>query len=225
MNERRCFFIRLVLPRRSGPGELTELWRIRDNGDGTCTIRRGKPGGPTWEETKSLKWWGGDVNEFIRLMLAQGGEYLGSDGDLENFDRDGHYYWEVTARGEEWKSLSTALAEIGLTLEAMGLATSDGAGYRVGTWTFPEERQRAGALCAKLGPLPLLVLLSLKKRTGMAEICDEDGVEVSTNLRAEKKALAFFNSGLEEIRPVAEALGLLAARLDEIQTDIPDMYF
>jgi hypothetical protein len=55
----------------------------------------------------------------------------------------------------------------------------------------------------------------------------EDGVEISNKLKLESKALSFFDTDLETVRPVAEALGLLEKRLDlsAVATSQDDFYF
>ena len=42
----------------------------------------------------------------------------------------------------------------------------------------------------------------------------EDSREISSDLKAEPAILAFFDTDLEHIRPVAEALGLLKPKLN-----------
>jgi len=80
------------------------------------------------------------------------------------------------------------------------------------------------------GVMLLLFLLGLKKHAPMGlsvTLSHEDGVDISEVLKLESRALAFFDSDLEAVRPIAEDLGLLTKRLDlaGIQSEVADGYF
>ncbi len=75
----------------------------------------------------------------------------------------------------------------------------------------------AGFINSDDGPLPLLLLLALKRRLPShctLVIAAPDGIEISDQLRLEKDVLSFLGSELDEVRPVAEALGLIAPKID-----------
>lgn len=148
--------------------------------------------------------------------------------------REAGLYWEIRVR-DGGAALNQSLAAIGQKLMFQGVATNvpngDGiGGFRVGSWDFPSPERKSGVLYPEDGPLPLLVLLALKARKipGVSiSIADEEGVEISTQLHAEEKALAFLGTSFEEIRELAEALRLVKKRLelDKLEAPAPDLYF
>ena len=219
-------------------------WAVRDNGDGTFTVRWGKADHLVQSKTRAQKF-PGEVDDLIRRKLAKGYEYVGEFlfGDADTAPRqvapakparEAGVYWEIRVRSGGI-ALSQALAEIGQALMFKGVAANvpDGQGgisFRVGNWDFPSPERKSGVLYPENGPLPLLVLLALKKREipGVSvSIADEEGVEIGTRLRAEKKALAFLGTTFEEIRELAEMLGIMKKRLelDKIEAPEPNLYF
>jgi len=89
---------------------------------------------------------------------------------------------------------------------------------------------QSGQIQQAHGVMPWLLLMALKFRdfTGVEiGIATENGRELSTDLRAEPEVLAFFGTGLDRVRPVAEMLGLLQPRLNlaSALSDTDDCWF
>ena len=87
-----------------------------------------------------------------------------------------------------------------------------------------ESFSLSGQIKQAQGVRPLLFLLALKK-LGLEGldigIASENSREVSVDLKAEAELLAFFETDIDRIRPLAEALGLLRPRLN-LAVAIPD---
>lgn len=215
-------------------------WAIRTNEDGTFTVRWGKAGKLVQSNTRSQKW-SGEVDDLIRRKTAKGYNYAGEctiDHDhkpvMASAGKSGKQpgiYWDI--RLFEYELLPNVLAElreIAEILAGLGIAKRTSEGFRIRRWEFPRESRLAGTIYPEHGPYPLLVMLALKrsKIPGVeVGIADEDGVELSTRLQAEKRNLAYLGGNFEKVRKAAEALDLMTpkVRLDLIETDIPDMYF
>ena len=80
------------------------------------------------------------------------------------------------------------------------------------------------------GVMPWLLLMALKFRNFAGVeigIATENGRELSADLKAEPEVLAFFDTDLDSIRPVAEMLGLLKPKLNlaSALSDSDDCWF
>ena len=78
--------------------------------------------------------------------------------------------------------------------------------------------------------MPWLLLMALKFRdfAGVEiDIATENGRDLSADLKTEPEVLAFFGTGLDRVRPVAEMLGLLQPRLNlaSALSDTDDCWF
>ena len=81
----------------------------------------------------------------------------------------------------------------------------------------PQAFTHSGQIHKVHGMSPCLFLLALKHKAFAGveiDIATENGREVSTDLKTEQEVLAFFGADIENIRPVAEVLGLLKPKLD-----------
>jgi len=226
------------------PDGSAKEWAVRDNGDGTLTVRWGKAGHLVQSKTRAEKY-PGEAEDLIRRKLAKGYEHIGefllgeTDTDPRQVapartTREAGLYWEIKV-SSGGIALSQALAEIGQALLFKGAAANVPAGqggikFRSGNWDFPSPERKSGILYPEDGPVPLLVLLALKKRDipGVSvSVVDEEGVEIGINLHAEEKTLAFLGTTFEEVRELAETLGVVNKRLelDRLDAPVPNMYF
>lgn len=79
-------------------------------------------------------------------------------------------------------------------------------------------REGAGHVLAREGVYPLLFLLYLKRfaseHTYEVGVAVKDGIEVTEKLHHEQDVLAMFGVSLDDIRPIAVALGLAEEKID-----------
>ena len=88
----------------------------------------------------------------------------------------------------------------------------------------------AGIVNTDDGPWPLLLLLAFKRQLPplcSLTVASPDGIEVSDQLKLEKDVLRLLGSDLERVRPIAEALDLMPAKIDLNQSspDSQNYYF
>lgn len=152
---------------------------------------------------------------------------------------DEKLYFEIRLRGEAvWSEFLCRCREACDILEAAGVTVSRklngefNAVFAIGGWPFEvAERsagnrntlsrstlEGAGHLRPAEGVYPLLFLMYLKRfaseRTYEVGLAFKDGIEVTEQLRHEQDVLAMFGVGLDDIRPVAVALGLAEKEID-----------
>lgn len=88
----------------------------------------------------------------------------------------------------------------------------------------------SGKLFKEFGVSSLLLFMAMMKAAPeqvSVHLSHDDGVEISNQIKLESKALSFFDTDLEAVRPVAEALGLLekAFDLSVVASSQEDFYF
>lgn len=93
-----------------------------------------------------------------------------------------------------------------------------------------DKASSAGKLFKEDGIASLLLFMAMMNVAPSQiaiNLSHEDGVEISNQIKLESKALSFFDTDLETVRPVAEALGLLEKRLDlsAVASSQQDFYF
>ncbi|SVC05594.1 uncharacterized protein METZ01_LOCUS258448, partial [marine metagenome] len=137
-----------------------------------------------------------------------------------------------------------ALFDMAKLLEAYGLAVIDDNQVRIGEWSLgfcksglPSTNQismvsgeGAGIVNTDDGPWPLLLLLAFKRQLPplcSLTVASPEGIEVSDQLKLEKDVLRLLGSDLERVRPIAEALDLMPAKIDLNQSspDSQNYYF
>lgn len=148
-------------------------------------------------------------------------------------------YFEIRLRGEAvWSELLSRCREACDILEAAGVMVSRklngefNAMFAIGGWPFEvadrsagnrntlsrSTLEGAGHLRPAEGVYPLLFLMYLKRfaseRTYEVGLAFKDGIEVTEQLHHEQDVLAMFGVSLDDIRPVAVALGLAEEEID-----------
>ncbi len=70
--------------------------------------------------------------------------------------------------------------------------------------------------------------MALKCDVDYVHIADEMGIDITTDISAETGVLKFFDTDIAQIRPMAEALGLLRPRLniaEAVALPVEDCWF
>ena len=232
----------------------SKSWGVRFNGDGTFTSIWGKTGTKMSLKTKSFSQ-PDEVQKLIRSKERKGYEYLGgtfyigNDGivshvppesPLKPVVNDPHptqetlcIYWRIRVL----PSILNGPAVPFLKGFATGYAVSILKSYPGCSWVEKVRnghgdfvKPGAGSLLKEHGVFSLLLIMALKKVApdGITiSLSHEDGVEISDQLKMESQALSFFDTDLESVRSIAEAIGLLEKRLDlsMVETELDDFYF
>jgi predicted DNA-binding WGR domain protein len=236
------------LYRFDNPDGSSKSWGIRSNQDGSYTTIWGKTNAKMTSKTKSFSHNKDDVSNLISSKTRKGyyycGDiYIGSDGKLSPVNpasefkhepiepsfpsEDPQIYWTIKYTGDsssktnEFKRLIQRTKEIfvrfGRDFDESPIAKST-------------VLKNSGIIKKEDGVFVFLFLLALKKFSPLGitvSLSHEDGVEISHQLKMETMALSYFEADEESIRPIAEELGLLVARIDlsAIVSDIQDIYF
>lgn len=237
------------------PDGASKDWGIRNNGDGTFTRRYGKTGSRLAETTTPYSGKTAFYHlKLVREKTDKGYQRLGSfciDGEgklsamplqpvvadeVSPVVLEPCIYWRIkVSQTDAGSPLLQRISEaVALVLDTFFRMLPDDSAWIVafqnlclGTTAL---KNASGMLTKTEGVMLLLFLLGLKKHAPMGlcvTLSHEDGVDISEVLKLELRALAFFDSDLETIRPIAEDLGLLAKRLDlaGIQSEVADGYF
>ena len=238
------------LYRYTNPDRSTKDWAVRDNGNGTYTSRWGKTG--TKLQSKTFDRNGLKMRDHIRSKLNKGyiliGEVLiDDDGKITSasstkpLGQDPHptedppcLFWRLRIK----QSVLTDTQAIGqFHVNVLSIAkTITGI---IGPSAFLEnflhallndKASSAGKLFKEQGVASLLLFMGMMKVAPPQiniHLSHDDGVDISNQLKLESKALSFFDTDLETVRPVAEALGLLEKRLDlsAVASSQEDFYF
>ena len=231
----------------------TKDWAIRNNGNGTYTKRWGKTGTRLQSKDFSIKHPDEIFNE-QRLKRNKGYEYIGDfhiddDGNIlpVSSDRTVHQvqqphptedplclFWRMRIKRD-------AVSDIGrfhANVLSIGNAIADFLGASSWIEKFLHDLVNdqfstssiSGKLLKEQGVASLLLFMAMMKvapeqiNIGLSH---DDGVDISNNIKLESKALSFFDTDLESVRAVAEAIGLLEKRLDlsSVVSSQDDLYF
>jgi hypothetical protein len=231
-----------TLYRYTHPDGSSKDWAVRRNDDGTLTTRWG-PTGPVLPQTstrrgdlirlerekerKGYQWVGPvEIDDDGRVRPMGSDPRAGTAPPSPAEPPDEAVYWRlnrtVSAAPADLLAWSRAVAAmVDRLAEMAGCERTPGSDFAPGGlqgWTLPATGDSgAGQLRPDQGPLPLLVLLAMKATApaGVSlTLATEDSREIGTDLRAESAVLAGFGADLETVRPWAEVLGLLPARLN-----------
>lgn len=231
------------------PNGASKDWAIRRNSDDTITTRWG-PTGPTLPQISTRRRDKTALENAKRRKgyVHVGQVRIDDQGKLQPVEMDAQetpvpappevrteaFYWRIRidrsvprAQLLDWgRAVASAADDMAM---AFRLDRSDHAEFEpgvIGHWRIPGTgASGAGQIGLDQGVMPVLALMSLKQRAPdgvMVSIATEDGLEIGTDLRTETPVLAQFGTDLENVRPMAEALGLLQPRIDLaeiIQTD------
>ena len=239
------------LYRFTNPDRSTKDWAVRDNGDGTYTSRWGKTGTKLQSKTfdrNALK-----MRDHIRSKLNKGyiliGEVLiDNDGKITSASStkplgpDPHptedppcLFWRLKINRNADLSDTQAIGQFHANVLAMGKTITGTLGASAFLNNFlqslvNDQASSAGKLFKEQGVASLLLFMAMMKVAPSQisiHLSHDDGVEISNQLKLESKALSFFDTDLETVRPVAESLGLLEKRLDlsAVASSQEDFYF
>ena len=228
-------------------------WAVCANADGTYTTRWGKTGSKLQSKTfKNML----PMQDHIRSKTNKGYTYVGKvdiddSGHVQNISSESQaptttasidphptqetlcIYWRIKVL----PSILNGPAVHLLKGFATGYAVSILKAYPGCSWVEKVRnghgdfvKPGAGSLLKEHGVFSLLLIMALKKVApeGITiSLSHEDGVEISCQLKMESQALSFFDTDLESVRSIAEAIGLLEKRLDlsMVETELDDFYF
>ncbi len=242
------------LYRFTNPDRSTKDWAVRDNGDGTYTSRWGKTG--TRLQSKIFNKNARSMNEHINEKLSKGyrliGDILiGDDGfvkpkisppsSAQPIGQDPNptedppcLFWRLKVRQQDLSD-TQAIGTFHVNVLAMSSAITDCFGPSVWMKEFLHAMlnghlSNAGKLFKEQGVASLLLFMAMMKlapKQVSIHLSHDDGVEISSKIKLESKALSLFETDLETVRAVAETIGLLEKRLDlsVVASSQDDYYF
>ena len=218
-------------------------WAIHDNGDGTVTTRWG----PTSDTLPSSSTRKKGFHDLVLQKTRKGYQHMGPVEMDENgriVSRVAHQqrpvpvdpkiYWRIKPPGVIDADTRSNLA--GHMARLQGKAQ----GYpAIQAWNGRDSIARlcghnatvvsaSGQVAKEDGIQPVLWLMALKREVDYVHIADEMGVDISTDISAETGVLRFFDTDIAQIRPMAEALGLLRPRLniaEAVASPVEDCWF
>lgn len=242
--------ITFELYRFTNPDRSTKDWAVRANGDGTYTSRWGKTGTKLQSKTfdKNML----SMSEHIRSKMNKGykliGEVLIDDdgkitsasstqplGQNPNTTEDPPcLFWRLRIKQSDLSD-TQAIGRFHANVLSMGKTITGIFGASAFLENFlhgliNDQASSAGKLFKEQGVASLLLFMAMMKVAPSQvsiHLSHDDGVDISNKLKLETKALSFFDTDLEMVRPVAEALGLLEKRLDlsVVASSQEDFYF
>lgn len=237
------------LYRYTNPDRSTKDWAIRDNGDGTYITRWGKTG--TRLQSKEFDKRSRSMNEHINSKVSKGYKLIGevlidkagitSASSTKPFGQDPHptddppcLFWRLRIK-QSVLSDTQAIGQFHANVLSMSKTITGIFGASAFLENFlhaliNDKAVSAGKLFKEEGVASLLLFMAMMKVAPSqvsVHLSHDDGVEISNKLKLESKALSFFDTDLETVRPVAEMLGLLEKRLDlsAVASSQDDYYF
>jgi predicted DNA-binding WGR domain protein len=226
-------------------------WAIRINNDGTLTRKFGKTGSRLNTSVTPLNS-GKAFQKLINQKLNKGYQYLGEfyiDDNGKVLDSpplpstahqpiilQSFIYWRVSYISiisihdpilTQYLGIMRHLSDILLTHVP---EQTEWIKAFVRSQPAFEGNGATGKLLKTDSAIPLLFLMALKKCVPVGfsvSLSSENLIDISDQLKLETQALSFFGTTVEQVRPIAEALGLLVKKLDlsGIQTEVADCYF
>lgn len=239
------------LYRFTNPDRSTKDWAIRDNGDGTYITRWGKTGNRLQSKTfnKNARVMSEHINEKVSKGYKHIGEVLiDDDGKITSpsstkpLGQDPHptedppcLFWRLRIKPQSGLSDTQAIGQFHVNVLSMSKTITGNFGASAFLDNFlhaliNDQATSAGKLFKEQGVASLLLFMSMMKVAPSQiriQLSHDDGVEITNQLKLESKALSFFDTDLETVRPVAESLGLLEKRLDlsTVASSQEDFYF
>ncbi len=147
-------------------------------------------------------------------------------------------YWHIDCRANRAtrKALAVEVRQLSAVMQSLpeteARSAQDWPGWQalLDLTQQAERFEHSGQIKAVHGVMPWLLLLALQNLDFVGVeigIATESRREVSTDLKAETEVLAFFDTDLDSIRPMAESLGLLKHRLNlaAVLPDTNDCWF
>jgi len=219
-------------------------WAVRSNSDGSITTRWGKTASrlPSINTRTGIRQHEIERQKQAKGYVFVGEVEIDADGNIRlprsttiadpvpvstetplvAVDK---LYWHVDCRAGHVTLLDMGIAlrrwlgDLEAWSQAQGLATSDWFGWQqlLDASLGEDAFDLSGQIHLEHGILPWLWLMALKHAAfpGVSvDIATESGRDVSADLRAETEVLALFDTDVENIRSLAENLGLLKPRLD-----------
>lgn len=227
-------------------------WGIRVNNDGTLLRKYGKTGSRLNTSVTPLNSGQATFQKLINQKLNKGYQYLGEfyiDDNGKVLDSpplpstahqpiilEPYIYWRVKHISNisihdpvltQYLNIIGHLSDIFVTHVP---EQTEWIKAFISSQPAFEGNGTTGKLLKTDGVMPLLFLMALKKCVPVGfsvSLTTEDFIAISDQLKLETQALSFFGTTVEQVRPIAEALGLLVKRLDlsGIQTEVADCYF
>jgi hypothetical protein len=210
-------------------------WAIRTVSGGEIETRWGKTGTPL-VNSKVRKAVAADL---IRRKTGKGYTHVGqveitTNGLVQPKDDAPNdspavmeqIYWRIQVQAVELDVLAqwaaNLSANIAQLVQLIGLDFADGPSRFhpgiIAGWAVPTcGDSRAGKILKEHGVVPLLVLMRMKATAPdgvRVSLATEDSIEIGVDPRKETKVLAFYGTDIESVRPLAEALELLQARIN-----------
>ena len=239
------------LYRYTNPDRSTKDWAVRSNSDGTYTSRWGKTG--TRLQSKTFQKNMLSMHEHIQSKVSKGYKLIGEvliddDGKITSASstkpvgQDPHptedppcLVWRLRINRNAVLSDTQAIGQFHANVLSMGKTITGifGASDFLNNFLqslINDQASSAGKLFKEQGVASLLLFMAMMKVAPSQisiHLSHDDGVEISNQLKLESKALSFFDTDLETVRPVAESLGLLEKRLDlsTVASSQEDFYF
>ena len=214
-------------------------WAVRNNGDGTVTTRWGKTATTLPSSSTRRK----PIHDLTREKTGKGYSYLGKVEINENGRILNHpsvssqqqtdqvsskIYWRIKPPAID-NDVRAKLASQVARLQALSPIDGwEGITAMAKLCKTDSVKSASGQIAKEDSILPVLWLMALKIQFDHVHMADEAGIDVSTDIKAETGVLAFFETDIATIRPMAEKLGLLQARIDMANAataEIEDCWF
>jgi hypothetical protein len=228
----------------------TKDWAVRDNGDGTYTSQWGKTG--TKFQSKIFDKKTRSMNEHINSKISKGYKLIGQVfiddhgnitlpsstkpiGQDPNPTEDSPcLFWRLKVTQTNLAD-TQAIGQFHVNVLSISSAITDFFGPSTWMKNFlhalvNDQASSAGKLFIEQGVASLLLFMAMMKlapQQVVIRLSHDDGVDISNKIKLESRALSFFDTDLEAVRPVAEALGLLEKRLNlsAVPSSQDDFYF
>lgn len=233
------------------PDRSTKDWAVRANDDGTYTSRWGKTG--TRLQSKTFANGMISMRDHVRSKTNKGYALIGQvliddDGKITSAQtskpqgQDPHptedppcLFWRMRIKPQASLSDTQAIGQFHANVLSMGKTITEIYGSSTFMNNFlqsliSDQASSAGKLFKEQGIASLLLFMAMMKVAPSQvsiHLSHDDGVDISNKLKLESNALSFFDTNLETVRPVAEALGLLEKRIDlsTVASSQDDFYF
>ncbi|WP_020563029.1 hypothetical protein [Methylosarcina fibrata] len=238
------------LYRFTNPDGSTKDWAVRNNGDGTYTSKWGKTGTKLQSKTFDRNMLA--MNDHVQSKINKGYKIIDrvlidDDGNItlpsssKPFGQDPNptedppcLFWRLRVTQTNLAD-TQAIGQFHANVLSMSKTITGVFGASAFLENFlraliNEKASSAGKLFKEQSVASLLLFMAMMKvapNQVSIHLSHDDGVGISNQLKLESKALSFFDTDLETVRPVAEALGLLEKRLDlsAVTSSQDDFYF
>ncbi|MFZ4703798.1 MAG: hypothetical protein ACOYMG_27455 [Candidatus Methylumidiphilus sp.] len=202
-------------------------WAVRNNGDGTVTTRWG----PTASALPSSSTRRKSAHALIGEKMGKGYLHMGTfeideNGQILSHPLSSSQRQTAQAQVETkiyWRIKPPAIDDVARSGLASQVASLNALWPIDGWQGMPaieklckriSARSASGQIAKEDSIQPVLWLMALKSRLDYVHMSDEAGIDISTDIIAETGVLSFFETDIATIRPLAEKIGLLRARIN-----------